>query len=344
LSETREASGILVDARWLDEDGNRGVLGLARVAQQVLRRLPSLERLEGGPRLLHPLEPAWLTAVLARRKPRLFYSPGFNVPPTSPVPFVQTVFDLIHLRVPELGGVRRRLYYKALVRPAVGRARAVLTGSEFSRTELIDWSGADPDRIVVIGSAAAAHFTPEGDVFELGYPYLLYVGNQKPHKNLVRLVQAFARSGERDGLRLVLTGAPNRELISLARRERIEERVVFLGSVPDEKLPDVYRGAVAFVFPSLYEGFGLPPLEAMACGTPVVSSKATSLAEVVGEAAVVVDPLDIDSIADGIDLVVRDEGLRVELRERGIARARHFSWDRAAEITWETLQRSLEER
>ena len=343
MSETHEGSGILVDARWLDEDGNRGVLGLARVAQQVLRRLPSLERLESGPRLLHPLEPAWLTAVLAKRRPPLFYSPGFNVPPTSPVPFVQTVFDLIHLRVPELGGARRRLYYKALVRPAVRRARAVLTGSEYSRTELIDWSGADPDRIVVIGSAAAAHFTPDGDVFAPGFPYVLYVGNQKPHKNLVRLVQAFARSRERDRLRLVLTGAPNRELVSLARRQGLDERVVFLGSVPDEKLPDVYRGAVAFVFPSLYEGFGLPPLEAMACGTPVVSSTATSLAEVVGDAALVVDPFDIDSIADGLDEVVRDEGLRAELRERGIDRAGHFSWDRTAEITWRTLQRSLAE-
>jgi glycosyltransferase involved in cell wall biosynthesis len=343
LSETRAGTGILVDARWLDEDGNRGVLGLARVAREVVHRLPSLERLERGPRLLHPFEPAWLTAVLAKRKPRLFYSPGFNVPPTSPVPFVQTVFDLIHLRVPEFAGAKRRLYYRAVVRPAMGRARAVLTGSEHSRTELIEWSGADPDRIVVIGSAAAAHFTPDGGVFEPGFPYLLYVGNQKPHKNLVRLVQAFARSRERGGLRLVLTGAPNRELVSVARGERLDERLVFLGSVPDERLPDVYRGAVAFVFPSLYEGFGLPPLEAMACGTPVVSSAATALAEVVGGAAVVVDPLAIDSIADGIDEVVRDERLRAELRERGIARARHFSWDRAADITWQTLQRSLAE-
>lgn len=334
---------MLVDGRWLDEDGDRNVLGLARVAREVLGRLPPLERLEGGPHLLHPLEPVWLTAVLAKRKPRLFYSPGFNVPPTSPVPFVQTVFDLIHLRVPEFRGAKRRLYYRILVRPAVRRARAVFTGSDYSRSELLDWSGADPARVVVIGSAAAAHFTPHGDVFEPGFPYVLYVGNQKPHKNLVRLVQAFARSRERDGLQLVLTGARNPELVALARSGGVDERLVFLGSVPDQKLPAVYRGAVAFVFPSLYEGFGLPPLEAMACGTPVVSSTATSLAEVVGEAALVIDPLDIDSIADGIDRVVRDERLRAELRAHGIARAGRFSWERTTEITWQTLQRSLEE-
>ena len=258
-------------------------------------------------------------------KPRLFYSPGFNVVADKPCALRSTAFDLIHLRVPELGGAKRRLYYKAVVRPAVGRARAVLT--VFSIPHRAGrWSGADPDRIVVIGSAASAHFTPNGDAFQPGFPYVLYVGNQKPHKNLVRLVQAFARSRERDGLRLVLTGAPNRELVSLARRGGVDKRLVFLGSVPDEKLPHVYRGAVAFLFPSLYQGFGLPPLEAMACGTPVVSSTATLLAEVVGRAAVVIDRFDVDSIADGIDKVVRDEALRAELRERGIARARHFSW------------------
>ena len=259
------------------------------------------------------------------------------------MPFVQTVFDLIHLRVPELSGAMRRLYYSVLVRPAVRRARAVLTGSDYSRAEILDWSGVDPARVVVIGSAAAEHFAPDGDIFQPGFPYLLYAGNQKPHKNLDRLVQAFARSQERDGLHLLLTGAPNQGLIALARRGGVGDRLVFLGSLQDKELPGIDRGAVALVFPSLYEGFGLPPLEAMACGTPVICSTATSLGEVVGDAAVVIDPLDIDSIADGIDKVVRDEGLRAELCGRGIAQAARFSWDRTAEMTWQTLERSLEE-
>jgi glycosyltransferase involved in cell wall biosynthesis len=341
VPERSERPDILLDARWLDEDGTRGVLGLARVAQEVARRVPPLERLEGGPPLLHPVEPVWLTGVLARRRPRLFYSPGFNVPPTSLAPFVMTVFDLIHLRVPEISGPRRRLYYQLHVRLAIRRARAVLTGSESSRGEIVEWSGVDAERVVVIGAAAASHFTPEGDVYQPGFPYLLYVGNRKPQKNLARLVQAFARLQESSALHLMLTGEPEPKLIALAQRDGVHDRLVFLGPVPDKELPKIYRGAVALVFPSLYEGFGLPPLEAMACGTPVVSSLATSLAEVVGDAALVIDPLDVDSIADGIDRVVRDESLRSDLRARGLVHAGRFSWDRTAEITWRTLQRGL---
>lgn len=343
VPETEARPDILLDARWLDEDGSRNVLGLARVAREVVRRLPPLERLEGGPRLLHPTEPAWLTGVLARRHPRLFYSPGFTVPPTCPVPFVFTLFDLIHLRAPEMRRARMRVYYRLHVRPAVKRARAVLTGSDHSRAEIVEWSGIDASRVVVIGSAAAPQFEPDGAVYRPGFRYVLTVGNQKPHKNLARLVRAFARVEERDALRLVVTGPPNAELVTLAHAEGVVERLVFLGRVPDQALPDVYRGAEALVFPSLYEGFGLPPLEAMACGTPVVSSTVTSLAEVVGDAAVVIDPLDVDSIADGIDRVLRDDQLRQALRARGIAQAARFSWERTAEITWRTLQRGLSE-
>src|ERR671936_502047 len=145
---------ILLDARWLESGARRNVRGLAGVAQEVTRRLPPLERLEGGLPLLHPAEPVWLTATLARRRPGVFYSPGFNAPPTCPVPFVLTLFDLIHLHVREESGAGKRLYYRLHVKPAVRRARAVLTGSEYSRAQIAEWSGVDPERVVVIGAAA----------------------------------------------------------------------------------------------------------------------------------------------------------------------------------------------
>ena len=312
--------------------------GLARVAQEVARRLPQLERLEGGLPLLHPAEPVWLTGVLARRRPSLFYSPGFNAPPTCPVPFVFTVFDLIHLQIPEESGTRKRLYYQLHVKPAVKRARAVLTGSEYSRAQIVEWSGVDADRVVVIHGAAGEEFTPDGEIHDPGYPYILYVGNHKAHKNLARLVRALAQLRERHSLRLLLPGPVEPELSALARTIGVADRLVFLGQVPDERLPALYRGAVAFVFPSLHEGFGLPPLEAMACGTPVVSSLATSLPEVVGDAAIAVDPLDVDSIANGIDRIVGDEQLRRQLRARGFAQAARFSWDDTAQRTWHALQ------
>jgi glycosyltransferase involved in cell wall biosynthesis len=331
---------ILVDARWLESGGRRNVRGLARVAQEVARRLPQLERLEGGLPLLHPAETIWLTAVLARRRPSVFYSPGFNAPPTCPVPFVLTVFDLIHLEIPEESSAAKRLYYQLHVKPAVKRARAVLTGSEYSRARIADWAGVDADRVVVIRGAAGEEFTPDGDRHEPGFPYLLYVGNHKPHKNLGRLIQALAQLRDGSSLRLLLVGPVEPELLALARRAGVADRLVFLGDVPDDGLPALYRGAVALVFPSRHEGFGLPPLEAMACGTPVVSSLATSLAEVVGDAAVAVDPLDVDSIAAGIDRIVGDEQLRRELRARGLARAARFSWDETAQRTLRALQGS----
>jgi O-antigen biosynthesis alpha-1,2-mannosyltransferase len=342
VDSAAKGSGILFDARWLDYDGSREVLGLARVARELVKRLPPLEPLEGGLPLLHPAEALWLTAVLAKRKPRVFYSPGFNAPPLAPSPFVFTVFDLIHLRVPESSGRTTRLYYRLHVKPAIRRARAVLTGSEYSRNEIVAWSGVEPERVVVIGCAAAAEFTPTGDAYRPGYPYILYVGNRKPHKNLGRLVRAFARSRHRGSLRLVLPGGEDAQLLALAQSEGVRERLVFLGPVSDVRLPELYRGAIALVFPSLYEGFGLPPLEAMACGTPVASSTATSLAEVVGQAALAFDPRDVDSIANAIDQVTEDETLRTDLRARGLAQAAKFSWDEAARRTWSVLERELD--
>jgi glycosyltransferase involved in cell wall biosynthesis len=333
---------ILVDARWLESGGRRNVRGLARVGQEVVRRLPQLERLEEGLPLLHPAETAWVTAVLARRRPDVFYSPGFNAPPTCPVPFVFTVFDLIHLEIPEESSRARRLYYRLHVKPAVRRACAVLTGSEYSRARIVEWSGVDAERVVVIRGAAGEEFTPEGESHEPGYPYLLYVGNHKPHKNLGRLIQALAQLRDRSALRLLLVGAADPELVDVARTIGVGDRLLFLGDVPDERLPALYRGALAFVFPSLHEGFGLPPLEAMACGTPVVSSLATSLPEVVGDAAVPVDPLDVDSIADGIDRIVGNDRLRGDLRARGLVQAARFSWQEAARRTWQALQRASE--
>jgi glycosyltransferase involved in cell wall biosynthesis len=304
--------------------------------------MPPLEWLDGGLPLLHPAEFLWLTSVLARRRPQLFYSPGYNAPPTCPVPYVFTVFDLIHLHVEEYRSAGRRLYYALHVKPAIKRARAVLTGSNYSRSRILEWTGVDAERVVVIGAAAGERFTPTGDTHRPGYPYLLYVGNRKPHKNLARLVSALARVEERAALRLVLSGPAEQDLITLARSVGVHDRIEFLGNVPEEKLPALYRGAIAFVFPSLYEGFGLPPVEAMACGTPVVSSLATSLAEVVGDAAVAIDPFDVDSIAAGIDKVVGDDQLRRELRSRGFAQAARFSWDDTAQRTWTALQASLE--
>jgi glycosyltransferase involved in cell wall biosynthesis len=214
----------------------------------------------------------------------------------------------------------------------------VLTVSEFSKQEILEWAGLPEEKVLVVGNGVGSEFSPEGKRHVPGYPYLFYVGNFKPHKNLERLLKAFARSGLPGEVRLLCTGNPDEPSLRLIRDMGLENCVIFKGVIPDEELPAYYRGALALVFPSLYEGFGLPALEAMACGTPVVTSGITALPEVVGDAAVVVDPYDVESIAWGIRRVVEDNTLREELCRKGIERAKHFSWDRTAELTWKVLQ------
>lgn len=328
---------ILADARWI------GPHGIGRFAREVIGRIPKVNPLPGSLPLLHPFEPFWLSSLLLRVRPRVYFSPGFNPPLWSPVPFVFTIHDLIHLHFPEETNARKRAYYRFVVRPAAERAYRVLTVSEFSKREILEWARLPEEKVVVVGNGIGPEFSPQGKRHEPGYPYVFYVGNTKPHKNFNRLLEAFARSGLLGEVRLVCTGTPSARVWSLIQELDLERQVVFAGTVPDELLPAYYRGALALVFPSLYEGFGLPALEAMACGIPVVTSSVTSLPEVVGDAAVLVDPYDVESIAWGVRRVVEDSSLREELRRKGLERAKQFSWDITAEHTLKVLQEAAQE-
>jgi glycosyltransferase involved in cell wall biosynthesis len=314
----------LVDGRWF------GPTGIGRFARELVARLPGIDLLEGGLRRLHPLEPVWLSGVLAHRRPSAYLSPGFNPPRWSPVPFAFTIHDLIHLRFPAEATAVRRAYYELVVRPAAHRARCVLTVSEHSRRDILEWSGLSEDRVVVVGCGVGDAFCPIGPVRSLGRPHLICVSNRFPHKNLPRLIAAFARARLDRDLLLVLVTAPDRALRRVVAELGIGDRVEFRGGVDDGELAALYRGAVAAVCPSLFEGFGLPALEAMACGTAVVCSDRTSIPEVVGPAGLYIDPGDEESIAGGLERIASDRALRVRLSREGLARAGLFSWDGVA--------------
>jgi glycosyltransferase involved in cell wall biosynthesis len=181
--------------------------------------------------------------------------------------------------------------------------------------------------VVNVSEGVDEQFQSVGTRHMPGYEYLLYVGNHKPHKNLPRLLDAFSLSGVQNRVKLIISGYAEPELNQIIRSLNLEQSVIFAGVIPDDALPAFYRGALALIFPSLYEGFGLPALEAMACGTPVITSNTTSLPEVVGDAAILVDPLSINEIAESIERICRDKALRETLRERGLRRATMFSWD-----------------
>lgn len=320
-------SELIFDARWIGEHG------IGRFAQEVRRRLcPATRDITGyDPVSAKGLLELEVKTLLFRRpgQRQVWFSPSYTPSVTWRGPLVFTIHDLIHLDVSEERSRFKTLYYRYIVRPAVFRARRVLTVSEYSRQRILEWSGVAPEKVVVVGNGVDPAFSPNGPLHQPGYPYVFYVRNTKSHKNVPRLLEAFAQLNV-PAVRLVLSGEADDDTRHLALRLGIEDRVVFSGRIPEEELPAYYRGAAVVTMPSLYEGFGLPALEGMACGVPVVVSDTTSLPEVVGDAGLLVDPHDANSIATGLRRVLTDEPLRVELVQRGLERAKLFNWDDVA--------------
>jgi len=280
--------------------------------------------------------------ALRREGVTLFHAPHYVLPPLVRCNSVVTIHDCIHLMFPQYLPNRIALAYaRASIGIAARRATRVLTVSESSKRDILRFVDTQPDKIDVIYNAYDDRFgvePREEDVirvrerFQLHDEFVLYAGNVKPHKNVERLIQAFHLLRQRglDHLKLVIIGDEVSRYAALRRavhKHQLHQHVRFLGYLPEETLAVMYRLAGVFVFPSLYEGFGLPPLEAMASGTPVVTSNVSSLPEVAGDAAVLVDPYDPAAIADGIENVLTDERVRRELRKKGLERARQFSWE-----------------
>jgi glycosyltransferase involved in cell wall biosynthesis len=322
---------VLIDDRWF------GPTGIGRYASEIIKRKPdtfSIDYINRTWKIKNPASPWLLRSVIDSTQSDLFWSPGFMPPSGSRVPYIVTVHDLTHLH---FGTSLQRFYYNNVIRRFLRKADRILTVSEFSRSELLDWSGISPGKVIVTHNAAGAEFCVEGVRYDPGYPYILYVGNRRIYKNVHRLIEAFGLGCCNTDVKLALSGPEDPELRILAKRAGISNRLVFFGNIREEELPSVYRGALAFAYVSRYEGFGLPPLEAMACGTPVLTSNVTSLPEVVGKAAILVDPLNVEEIADGLRRLVEDDSLRERLIQSGLQRARDFNWDSSAEKTWKIL-------
>jgi len=269
----------------------------------------------------------------------ILHSPYYIKPYFTPVPSIVTIFDLIPLRVPKDSLTWRvRLFFQLAVSLAARTAARIIVPSVATRDDLVALFGVRREKIDVIPLAADAQFVPQDqtqvarvrDKYGLADEYVLSVGINKPHKNMVALIDAWQSLGETQRT-LVIAGAWDARYASVIGRQSSVVR--FISNVDDRDLPALYSGAAVFVMPSLYEGFGLPPLEAMACGAPVVCSNAASLPEVVGEAAVLVSPRDVGAIGGAIARVLSDAGWRDELRAKSRARAAQFSWERTARQT-----------
>jgi glycosyltransferase involved in cell wall biosynthesis len=323
--------------------------GQQRYAREIVARLADrMEIIRPRGRLRGAAGHVWEQFVLPRRRrPGLLWSPS-TTGPLAVREQVVTIHDCAFFDQAECFSRSFAAWYQWLIPRLARTARSIITVSEFSKAQIIARCRVPAEKIIVVPGGVdprfRAHSADEIAAVRgrLGLPehYALCVGSLEPRKNLRRLFEAWTRAQPRlHGLQLVVAGASGK-VFRDAGIARLPPTVHLAGYLADDVLPAVYAGARLFVYPSVYEGFGLPVLEAMASGVPVVTSNVTALPEVAGGAALTVDPLDVASIAEGIERAACDARLRDELRTLGFPRARLFTWDRAAEQTWRVLEQA----
>ena len=273
--------------------------------------------------------------------------------------YVLTIHDLIPVLFPEGVKARHRFYFRFAIRRLLRIANAIIVDSESTKRAILERFKVPEKKITVIYLGVdRSRFYPVDDPKTIkrirdryrigGEPYILFVGNIEPRKNLGFLIQAYAdllNSGRLNpGIRLIIAGSKgplSLEVLQLPSKLGVTHRVLFPGVIADEDLPGLYSGASLFAFPSLYEGFGFPVLEAMACGTPVITSNVSSLPEVAGDAAVLVNPTVAADLREAIFKVITDHNLRRELREKGFERVKRFSWEETAQKTWQVYKQVM---
>lgn len=290
-----------------------------------------------------------LPLACRRERVDILHCPKSAVPFFSPCPVVVTLHDLIPIKHPETERFAARVYWRLQIPIAARRSDFIITDSEHARNEIMADFRIPSEKITAIMLGFnPAMLEPRDEArgrevrgkYGLPADYILYVGTIQPRKNLDTLIEAFSRlkKERRIANRLVITGRKGWLYDSLFARLKelaLGDEVIFTGFVPDEELPYVYDGAKAFVYLSFFEGFGLPPLEAMACGVPVITSNTTSLPEVVGDAGIALPPNDVEGVAAALARVLTDPETAAAMKEKGLRRARTFSWESTARQTLE---------
>ena len=298
-----------------------------------------------------PLRLAWEQCVLPllvrRHKLDILHSPHYTMPLFCPCRSVVTFCDMIFFLYPEVHSLSKRIFFRTMMSVSSQRANAIIAISKSTARDVISLLRVMPDKIHTIPLAAGSNYRPIADrnAVELvctqhglqAGEYVLFIGVLEPRKNIPVLLHAYQElvgCGIRKKLAIVgKRGWMFSEIFSTVQTLKIEDKVVFTGYVPEADLPSLYNGACLFVYPSLYEGFGLPVLEAMSCGTPVVTSNVSSMPEIAGESALLVDPRAPKQLAQAMEKVLVDDGLRRSMREGGLRRAAEYSWERTARET-----------
>ncbi|MFY0195275.1 glycosyltransferase family 4 protein [Raoultella planticola] len=313
-----KSNKILFDVRWLGEHG------IGRFAKEVRdSKLPFQDfKLPWKP--TNPLDTILLTICLIFKK-GIYFSPGYNAPFFFLGRTIITIHDLNHIDIPYNSSILKKAYYKLILKRACKKALCILTVSEFSKKRICEWSGRNADEVFVVGNGVSKEFLKNKPTQKK--QQILIVGNRKKHKNELNALIAFYKSNLPSSVKLVFTGTISPELNCIIDQKGLRDRVSFLGTVSNVKLAELYRESLFLLFPSLYEGFGLPIIESMACGTPVIISNCTSLPEIAGEAAVIVTPDSVEDIKDKIEKLYFDIDLQNKLVEKGLLNIERYTWE-----------------
>jgi glycosyltransferase involved in cell wall biosynthesis len=315
----------------------------------VVRTFPSFH-----PILWYPWFEVAVPKILKKHQADLFLSTDGFTSLSTKVPAVVVMHDLNFCHYPKDMPVLHRRYYNYFFPKYSEKAKIIATVSEYSKKDIVNLYHQPPHKITVTHNGISEGFRPLPEMekeklkqeLTNGSPYFLYVGSLHPRKNLVRLIKAFEKFKDDipSKIKLVLAGPKMFKTADIERtwdRMKYKDDVIFTGTVSPERLPKIYGGALALVFVSYFEGFGIPILEAMNCDIPVIASDRTAMAEVCGDAAYLVDPFSKDAIASAMKAIFLDEPLRSTLVERGRNRRDHFSWDRTADLLWECMERAM---
>ncbi|MGF1570735.1 MAG: glycosyltransferase family 4 protein [Nodosilinea sp.] len=316
-------------------------------------------------KILWPILKVDLSYVFSASAYQVYHSPFFALPGqnlTGDLARILTIYDLIPVLYPEFTSKKIHQTFQGILSSLDTAQDWVICDSQNTRNDLCSYLSIDPNRVFVTPLAADDHFFPINNKHEIDavlnqhriplHPYLLSLCTLEPRKNLVFLIKCFSKlvaETPNFDLNLVLVGAigwKNQALFNelLGQDSALRSRIILAGYIPDSDLSAVYSGATAFLYPSLYEGFGLPPLEAMQCGIPVITSNTSSLPEVVGDAGIMVDPTDEDAFCQAILNLLKDQTLHADLSQRGLARAKQFSWAKCAQQTVEVYKIAAENR
>lgn len=312
-----------------------GMGGIGRYSEEIKKRIEDIYRVEtfsisGNP--ASPFATLKLTLDMAFHRKSFYFLPGYIPPIGNKGRFVFTIHDLNHLDIPDNSGLLKRMFYKYIIKQGCRNSLKILTVSEFSKQKIVTWSGVDESKVIVTGNGVSNLYTPkESDSCE-NRKYYFCVSNRKSHKNEKRILQSFAEANIDKNICLVMTGSPTEELNKLVVSLGLVKNVEFTGYLTENELAKFYRNAHALIFPSLYEGFGIPVLEAMASGIPVITSKTTSLPEVAGDAAILVDPTSTTEIKNAIEKLETNNELRKEMIGKGLQQSEKFSWEAVVSI------------